>query len=72
MKVDRFDNGDEYLTVETPSDLQGWKILAIEPWKKGVVRLHCRSDDNLRILRLLYCPTSISDEVSGLRLGVVE
>lgn len=62
MKVEHVD-GKEYWTVESLADLQDWDIMYEEPWKLGVVRLHCRNAMNPREFRMLYC----SDKILGVR-----
>lgn len=64
MRVDRFDNGDEYWTVESTQDFHDWRILWMEPRKDNVVRLWCRRRNcEPPEFCLLYCPGTILDEI---------
>lgn len=64
MRIDRFDNGDEYWTVEWLRDLWGWEIIHREPWTEAVTRLHCRRSvgSNGMEFRFIYCRNSILRE----------
>lgn len=66
MRIDRFDNGDEYWTAESLRDFWGWEIIYNEPWTEAVSRLHCRRSvsfpDEMEF-RFIYCRNSILREV---------
>ena len=54
----------EYWDIDRVSDLEGWTILAIENFKRGVLRLHLRSTTKEKqvYFRVVYCEQKIIDE----------
>lgn len=58
MKIESFEDGREFWTVETLEDLQGWELFYLEAFKPGVLRLHVFNQDHTE-QRQLYCQDTL-------------
>ena len=59
-----------YWVAESVKDLHDWTVIYEEPWKEGVVRLHCRRSLGAGKMEFkqIYCSTDILHPVTEVEV----